>query len=197
VLAGVDPLTFSIERARIYQPDQFSPIARSAGATTLLWTLDSPDRARQVVLAFGSADSNLAAAASFPVLLGNALEWLARPAPGGTRHLGHASFDRAVTKLTGPRDTPVPLMDLPSERMAVLREPGLYTATAAGSHATFAVNILNPDVSNLAKSTLSRGQTASAVSAGMSPRPWWVYLLALAFAAVLLEWWTWLRRITV
>lgn len=197
LLAGVDPLTFSIERARIYQPEQFAPIARSVAATPLLWTIDSPDRARQVVLAFGPADSNLAAAAAFPVLLGNALEWLARPAPAGARHLGHTTFDRSVTRLKGPRDSDVPLMDLPNERLAILREPGLYTASAASSRATFAVNIVNPDVSNLAKSVLSREQSAAVVGAGMSPRPWWVYLLALAFAAVLLEWWTWLRRITV
>jgi hypothetical protein len=31
----------------------------------------------------------------------------------------------------------------------------------------------------------------------MSPRPWWIYLAALAFAVALVEWWTWLRRITV
>jgi hypothetical protein len=28
-------------------------------------------------------------------------------------------------------------------------------------------------------------------------RPWWLYFAVLAAAAILGEWWTWLRRITV
>ena len=79
----------------------------------------------------------------------------------------------------------------------MLRSPGLYTAEAAGARTTFAVNIADPDVSNLARSTLATGQDTVAVTEGMSPRPWWLYLIGLAFAGVVVEWWTWLRRITV
>jgi hypothetical protein len=79
----------------------------------------------------------------------------------------------------------------------MLRSPGLYTAEAAASRTTFAVNIADPDVSNLSRSTLASGEATVAVTEGISPRPWWLYLIALAFAAVLVEWWTWLRRITV
>jgi hypothetical protein len=52
-------------------------------------------------------------------------------------------------------------------------------------------------VSNLGRSTLAAGSRAIAVASGVAARPWWMYFVALAFAAAFVEWWTWLRRITV
>ena len=96
------------------------------------------------MVAFGPTDSNLASAAGFPVLVGNALEWLA-PAAAGER-LGPAG---------------------------------------------------NPDVSNLARTNAATTRAAMTIDSGGVARPWWVYCAVAAFAAALLEWWTWLRRITV
>jgi hypothetical protein len=59
------------------------------------------------------------------------------------------------------------------------------------------VNIADPAVSNLERTSVSASGTAVTVSPGLPARPWWVYLVVLGLAAVLLEWWTWLRRITV
>jgi len=197
LLAGVDPFTFSIERARIYEPAKFTAIARSAAGTPLVWAGDDPGRARAAILAFGPGDSNLAAAPAFPVLIGNAIDWLARPAAPGARRIGRAAFDASVLRVIGPGNVGLPVIQIPGERVAMLRSPGLYTAEAAASRTTFAVNIADPDVSNLSRSTIATSQATVAVGEGISPRPWWLYLIALAFAAVLVEWWTWLRRITV
>ena len=46
--------------------------------TPLVCVGESAER-RAVVVGFGAADSNLASAPAFPVLMANALEWLARP----------------------------------------------------------------------------------------------------------------------
>jgi hypothetical protein len=90
------------------------------------------------------------------------------------------------------------LLALSGQRFAVVRAPGLYAEEAGEARGTFAVNIADPDVSNTSHTTTSTAARASvAVTAGMSPRPWWIYLAALAFAIALVEWWTWLRRITV
>jgi len=62
---------------------------------------------------------------------------------------------------------------------------------------TFAVNVADPDVSNLSRTSIDATRPALHVTAGITPRPWWIYLAVLAFTALLLEWWTWLRRITV
>jgi hypothetical protein len=131
------------------------------------------------------------------VLIGNAVDWLARPPSASAHHTGRSAFDAAITRVTGPRGSEVPLLSLPGRQMAMLRAPGLYGEEAGGARASFAVNIADPDVSTLARTTIGSSRGTVTVTSGMSPRPWWIYLLALAFAGVLLEWWTWLRRITV
>lgn len=144
VLAGVDPLTLTIERTHAYTSPELVPIARSARGTPLVSVREVPGRPRSVIVAFGPTESNLASAPGFPVLVANALEWLAPPAARKRR-------------------------------------------TTAGG----------PDVSNLGRTNAVSTRASLVVGSSGSGRPWWVYFAAAAFAAALLEWWTWLRRITV
>lgn len=199
VLDGVDPLTFSIERARALRAPRLHTVAASAAGTPLVSVAAESDRPRAVVLGFGPQDSNLAEAPAFPILMGNAVDWLARASAGGARRTGRTTFNASIVRVTGPRGEPTPLLNLHGAPAALLTRPGIYSAEASGGAAAkFAVNVVDPDVSNLGRSTLaSGGRGAIAVSAGVSQRPWWMYLVALAFVAALAEWWTWLRRITV
>jgi hypothetical protein len=196
VLDGVDPLTLSIERAHAYQ-SPLEPIARSVKGTPIVFAGGAAGRPRSVVLAFSPADSNLASAAAFPVLMGNAIEWLGHPASIMSRRAGRAALDPAIVRVEGPDGTAVTLLPFPEESVGLFAEPGLYTAEAAGVRSTFAVNIADPDVSNLSRTTIDAARPALAVTAGITPRPWWIYLAVLAFTGLLLEWWTWLRRITL
>ena len=195
-ISGVDPYTLTIQRAQAYGAADLLPIARSAAGTPLVYVNKSAARPRLVLVTFGPGESNLTAAPAFPVLVGNALAWLSRPADGGVRRAGLSSFDEAVARVTDPAGIAIPLARLPGEAIGVLRAPGLYIVEGAGSRATFAVNVSDPDVSNLAKSTAGTAGAAMPGGAGV-PRPWWLYCAVLAFAAILGEWWTWLRRITV
>ncbi len=199
LLDGVDPLTFSIERARTARSTALHPIALSVGGTPLVSIGTAADRPRSIVLSFGPQDSNLAEAPAFPVLMGNAVEWLAKASAGGARRTGRASFNASIVRVKGPGGNDVPLMNLHGEPTALLTVPGLYTAEASGGAAAkFAVNVVDPDVSNLARTTIANaGAGAIAVAAGVASRPWWMYLVLLAFVAAAVEWWTWLRRITV
>jgi len=205
VVAGVDPFTLTIERARAYSSPSLSPVARSATGTALVSVSQAADF-RRVVVAFGPDESNLTAAPGFPVLLGNALDWLVRPnvvaaasAAGSAQAYkpGLVAFEGSIVKVTGPRNANIPLMQVSDRSMALLREPGLYTIEGGGARSTLAVNVGSPQLSNLTRNTpLASGQ-ARAVTAGGSERPWWVYCAIAAFALVLLEWFTWQRRITV
>jgi hypothetical protein len=199
VLDGVDPLTFSIERARVLRADRLHPVALSAAGTPLVSVGAESDRPRAVVLAFGPQDSNLAEAPAFPVFMGNAVDWLARASAGGTRRTGRTAFNASIVRVKGPRGEEMPLLNLRGEPATLLTRPGIYTAEASGGAAArFAVNVVDPDVSNLGRNTLSSsGRGAIAVAAGGAGQPWWVDLVALAFVAAAVEWWTWLRRITV
>ena len=210
VVQGVDPFTLSIERSRIYSSPTLRPVARSAAGSPLVSVSESPD-SRLVVVSFGPDDSNLTAAPGFPVLLGNALEWLARPnvvastteranGSGVSGHVyrpGLVAFEGVIVKVTGPRDTTIPLMQVSDRNMALLREPGLYTVQGGGAHSTLAVNVGNPQLSNLTRTAPFGSAQARAVTAGSSQRAWWLYCALAAFALAMLEWFTWQRRITV
>jgi hypothetical protein len=196
VLDGVDPLTFSIDRARLYNSALLRPVARSERGNALVSVIEQPGQPRAVVLAFGPLDSNLASAPGFPVLMGNAIDWLGHPLVIPARRTGRVTLDDAVTRVTGPRGA-VPLIKLPGDTSAALAAPGIYTAEAGGARATFAVNIADPAVSNLERTTANPSASVVAVSGALPGRPWWIYLVILGLAGVLIEWWTWLRRITV
>jgi hypothetical protein len=196
VVRGVDPFTLNIERARPFTSASLAPVASSARGTPLISVNTSATGPRFVVVGFGSNESNLASAPAFPVLMGNALAWLAGNPEARARRPGLNAFSDEVSRVTAPGGDAVPLTRLPGEAIGVLRAPGFHVVEEGKSRrATFAVNVTDPDVSNLART--SAGATSAAAGGAGGPRPWWLYCAAAAFAGILLEWWTWLRRITV
>jgi hypothetical protein len=195
VVRGVDPFTLAIDRARSYQGPALVPVARSARGTALAYVRASPG-SRLVLLTFGPDESNLSSAPGFPVLIANALDWLARPVAGPARRPGLVAFDDAIARIVGPRDIDVPVVRMNGASIAVLPVPGLYVAEGGGSRSTIAVNAGDPHVSNVARTSLPADQ-AHPVASGMWGRPWWLYCVLAAFVLVLAEWWTWQRRITV
>jgi hypothetical protein len=150
-----------------------------------------------VVVSFGPRESNLAGAPGFPVLLGNALDWLTHPAPSGVYRPGLMTFGAGVAKVTGPDGAPVPLSRMNDTSVATLRAPGFYVAEGGGARSTLAVSVADPLVSNLSRTNATGGGQLARVVAGGSGRPLWVYFALAALALVLAEWWTWQRRITV
>jgi hypothetical protein len=196
VVLGVDPFTLKIEKARPFGAAGLTAVAQSAAGTPLVYVSDTSSR-RFVVLTFGAGESNLASAPGFPVLMGNAIDWLVRPDARSARTTGLASFDRATVQVVGPGGRPVPIARVGDAALAVLRVPGLYVAEGGGARSTFAVNVGGPQVSNAARTTLSASDQARPVLAGASGRSWWLYCVAAAFVLALVEWWTWQRRITV
>jgi hypothetical protein len=194
ILRGLDPLTLDIKRAHAYEGGPLTPIARSARGTPLVSVLDTPDR-RAVVLGFAFNDSNLAFARAFPVLVGNALEWLARPALGARRP-GPVTLPASTARVTAPDGASVPLVHAGADVVATLAEPGLYLVEAGGSRGVITVNVGDPDVSNLTRTHLPASVTAAGAASGAA-RSWWMYGVGVAFLLAVGEWWTWQRRITV
>lgn len=195
VIRGVDPFTLNIERARPFTSASLAPVASSARGTPLISVSTTTTGPRFVVVGFGPNESNLASAPAFPVFMGNVLAWLGGRAEARPRRAGLNGFSDEVTRIAAPGGAAVPLTRLPGETIGVLREPGLYILEEGRARGTFAVNVSDPDVSNLART--SAGASRAAIGGAAGPRPWWLYCAVAAFAAILLEWWTWLRRITV
>lgn len=196
VLAGVDPHTLDITRAVAFEGPMLTPIARSAAGTPLVSIADVSDR-RLVVLGIGLADSNLTFSPAFPVFIGNALEWLARPGLDVLGWPGPIELPGSTTRVTGPSGVPVPLLDAGERKVARLREPGLYLVEAGGARSVIGVNVGGPDVSNLSRTNLADSVVQAGSGDVGAGHIWWLYAVALAFVLIAVEWWTWQRRITV
>jgi hypothetical protein len=201
VLAGVDPLTVDIKYASGHTystgaDDRGATIAQSERGTPLVSVVDRPDR-RAVVLGFAVTDSNLAFAPAFPVIVGNALEWLARPAFEFTHQAGPMTLPASVTRVVAPDGTVVPLVKAGDLQIVQLRRPGLYRVETGGARGVVAVNVGDPQTSNLGRTSLAGGERPVQAAGVVSGQPWWMYGVLLAFALVAVEWWTWQRRITV
>jgi len=196
ILDGVDPLTLDIARARSYQAPALSAVAVSERGTPLVSVLDSADT-RAVVLGFAVSDSNLASAPAFPVLVGNALEWLARPAAGEPRAPGPLALPASTSRVTSPDGAVLPLVRIGDRVLVRLQSPGLYLVETGGSRSVVGVNVGTPEIANLARTNLSDAERRTSSSLPLSGRPWWIYGVLLAFVLLSVEWWTWQRRMTV
>jgi hypothetical protein len=194
VLRGVDPATLRIDRARSYTSPDLVPVARSRQGTPIVYIQESATR-RAVVTTFSTAESNLSTAPGFPILVANALDWLAHPvAEEGARHPGLAPFTTAVARVIAPDGSTLPLVRAGSLEYAMLRTPGLYAAEGGEARSMIAVNASDPQRSNVSR---SNAKTSSNVAEGGLERPWWIACAMAAFVLALAEWWTWQRRITV
>lgn len=196
VLRGVDPVTVRIEAARAYGGGGLTPIARSARGTPLVSVSETEAR-RLVVIGFGPEESNLASAPGFPVLMGNAIEWLVQPDARPSQPTGRAAFTPVTTNVIDPAGHAVALARVPGAALAMLYQPGLYVAETGGARSTVAVNVADPQISNTGRTTLGPASRVRTVFSGASGRAWWLYAAAAAFMLALVEWWTWQRRITV
>ena len=195
VVVGVDPLTVDLKKVSRYEGPDLTSVAKSDRGTPLVSIADTSDR-RIVVWAFALADTNLANAPGFPVLMGNTLEWLGRPSYGVLRKPGPVRLPPSTSRVVSPTGQAIPLVRTADAVVARLPQPGLYLVDAAGSRGVVGVNIGDPQVSNVSRSSLSPA-AASQVGAGGAGWPWWMWAVAVGFALVGAEWWTWQRRVTV
>jgi hypothetical protein len=194
VVRGVDPATLRIDRARSYSSAELAPVAQSRQGTPVVYVAESPAR-RAVVVTFSAGESNLASAPGFPILIGNALEWLTHPvAQDGMRRPGLASFSPAITKVAAPDGSTLPFVRAAGSEYAMLKTPGLYMAEGGGARSVIAVNASDPQRSNIARTNV---RTSSQVGEGGLDHAWWIACALAALLLALAEWWTWQRRITV
>ena len=193
VLRGVDPFGLGVDHARAYVGGTLAVVAASDKGTPVFYIGQTAIR-RTAVATFALSDSVLPASPAFPILIGNAVEWLARPAIE-PHALGLAAFDPATERLTGPDGKTLKLTRIGDSAIASLRATGLYRVEGGGAHSVFAVNATDPQASNLLRTTLSSSSTTTAT--GRSGKPWWLFFAAAALVLLAGEWWTWQRRVTV
>jgi hypothetical protein len=194
VVAGLDPLTVDVKRVRGFEARDAAVIARSERGTPLLSVVDRPDR-RLVIWSFAPADSNLVNAPGYPVLAGDAIDWLGRPSYGVKQRPGPVRLPGSTARVLAPDGKPIAVTNAGDTSAVRLPAPGLYLVDAGGSRGVVGMNIGDPEVSNLSRSSLAT--TASVVAAGRAGWSWWLWAVLIAFILIAAEWWTWQRRVTV
>ena len=194
-VAGVDPHTVDVKKVFAFAGKDLTVVAASERGTPLVSVADARDR-RLVVWSFALADTNLKNAAGFPILLGDAIEWLAHPSYGALRKPGLVRLPGSTSRVVSPAGQPVTVVRAGTDSIVRLKAPGLYLVEAAGSRGVVGVNVGDPEISNVGRTSL-QGADVSAVAAGGAGWPWWMWFVAMAFVLAGTEWWTWQRRVTV
>jgi hypothetical protein len=152
---------------------------------------------RRVIVGFALEDSNFPLEAGFPVFLANALHWLTADPVARMRSLGPVMVPLSGARVVGMDGKEVPTFATPQGTAFTPAEPGLFTAVARESVERIAVNVFEPRVTQVNGSRLPPMKEASVeVPRGAAWSPWRALLL-LALLLLVVEWWTWNRRVTV
>ena len=170
-----------------------------AGTAPRISVCDGPQR--YVLVGFDLAHSNLPLLPGFAIFLSNALGWLGGSQPPLLSELGSVELPGPVSSVTGLDGTKWPTVSWGARTWFEATSPGLYTASlgALGERRVrLAVNLVSPRVSQVNRSRFA-SQDSPALP-GEAPRgvpePW-VWLLGVSVILLLLEWWTFHRRLTV
>ncbi|MEO7271240.1 MAG: VWA domain-containing protein, partial [Vicinamibacterales bacterium] len=195
VLDGVDAALGRLGSAHPIDRPALQAIAASERNTPLVSIEEGP-QSRYVVVGFSVQDASFVSTPAYPILVGNAVDWLGRPERGARHQPGRVTLPASTRRIVSPSGRALPLKTLDAHISATLPDPGLYLADTAGGQRVLSVGLDDPARSNLRSSTLPEDPSVPQ-RWGRAQRPWWTYCAAAAFVLAALEWITWRRRITV
>jgi Aerotolerance regulator N-terminal len=195
ILDGIDDDVVVVGRARPVTRKSLQTIVSSEAGTPLVSVEDTAS-GRYVVLGFSTEDANFSSTPAFPILVGNAIDWLGRPERGVHRQPGPVSLPAATRRVVAPTGQSLAIVRLDDRVTTTLPAPGLYLAETAGRESVVSVGLGDPGRSNLQVSTVAPDRSRRQPSRAEG-RPWWVGAAWAALALVAIEWVTWQRRVTV
>ncbi|HYR42207.1 MAG TPA: VWA domain-containing protein [Terriglobia bacterium] len=182
----------SIERATRIDPQNLTVIAGSK-ETPLIVASEKP---RWVMLTFDLGSSDFPLQSGFPIFMDNVLAWFSREELALRRSPGIVEIPLAHAQVESTGGKIIPSEQQLGKTVFAVNEPGLYTAIQGDTRLHIAVNLVNPDLSNINRSVLE----ARAPAAGRSDRfrrELWFYMLLFAIVLIGLEWFTYHRGITL
>jgi hypothetical protein len=186
----------ALERAARFENADMQVLAETADHTPLILASGEQQRPRWVLMAFSLKNSDFPLHSGFPLFVDNALGWLSREALALRRQPGMVSVPLAqaeVKALNGDRMTSY---SRGNTTMFEASEPGLYIATHEDTRQYVAVNLANPQYSNLNR-TVSLKDVPAAATAGWLGQELWFYMIGIAALLLAIEWFTYHRGITV
>ena len=165
----------------------------AAGPTALIVTAVRP--AKLIILGFDLADSDFAFQLGFPLFVENAIGWLAgarapiEAAPGTVR------VPWLDAEIVAPGGGPVAARRAIDGTVFEAPGPGVYEARRGGDRQPIVVRLDDASVSDVNRSSLTGAAPLEDVEA--RGRELWTPMLLGALFLVIVEWWTFHRRITV
>jgi hypothetical protein len=198
LMANVSLDDVVVERAALVARGEGQRVAAGSDDEPLILAADSP--VRFALVSFALSDSNLPFQSSFPVFLSNAVSWLAgtEVVASSLRTVAVPVPEAVVTDVQGHE---VPARPRGARTSFAAEAPGLYYVRGAKggeSEVVVSANLLSPRVSAVNASVLApeAGRDGSE-KAGSSGGELWIGLLLFALAVLLVEWFTYHRRLTV
>jgi hypothetical protein len=200
--AGVAWRDLRLESAQIAEADASAVVvaARPAGGSSVAGALVVAGRARArwVAVGFALQESNFPLQPGFPVFLGTALDWLTDTPMIVSENLGRIEVPIADAQVRDSHDRPIAATATPRGTLFEASRPEVYVASRGGQRLIVVANAIDPRIAQIN----SRGIRPDGIDPGRAgparpgwPEPW-VWLLALAFALLTVEWATFSRRLT-
>jgi hypothetical protein len=191
-----------VEKAALVSRGDYQVVAGSDEEPLIL---ASQTPVRFAVLTFALEDSNLPFQSSFPVFLSNAVSWLS-----GTEVVASSLGTVAVSVRSGVV-TDIEGQDVPSRTSGARTSfspgaPGLYSVKGSEGELMVSANLLSPRITAVNASSLADlagregsepGRPGSGSTTTRGRGELWIGLVLFALALLLLEWWTYHRRLTV
>ena len=173
----------------------------SAGSTPVIWAGDDGHR-RVVMIGFDLARTDLPLKVEFPILLANAVSWLAgRESPA--TELAIRAGQPATIQTSAPSvsvTTPAgeSLEVTSRDGSAVFADTMRVGTYGVGSAPSFAASLLSESESNTAPRDSIRtraGEAKRQLETFRTEREVWQWIALIALAVLMIEWWAYHRRI--
>lgn len=187
-----------LDARRVNPPNWLRPLVESQGGSLLL-AGESPDETlnRVVLLPFDLRRSDLPLQIAFPVLMANAVDWLAPPqglnVPASVKP-GEVVPMPEGTRVTLPDGT---IVEAGRRGFAQTATTGIYTFDTGQVQGKFAVNFNNVSESRIAPQRDlqlgSAGNEATPATNPTSQREFWNALAIIALVLLIIEWWIYQR----
>jgi hypothetical protein len=149
-----------------------------------------------VAVGFGLEDSTLASQPAFPIFVANVLAWFEGERLALARRPGTIEVPWPSARIVDASGRDVASRSSPGGTLFESSEPGLFYAIHDGVRSPVAVNLADPAASDVGRTRLP-ARVSQDDTTGTSRLPVWTWLALAAWALLVLEWWTWQRRITI
>ncbi|MCH7824656.1 MAG: BatA domain-containing protein [Acidobacteria bacterium] len=204
----------SLEDLRVDRAARISPLASTDGSadladiivgspsSPLIVVTENPEKVLRV--SFALEDSNFPLQPGFPIFISNALSWMMDEQVALTSAPGRVEVPLPAATVVDLEGKEVVTWTLTERTVFVADGPGLYTAASGTRRLRVAVNLADRERSAVNATSFGPDvQTASISqpSGAVQPAGWgdelWILLLTIATALVIVEWFTYHRRLTV